>query len=248
LTESAHHGPLDQFLVSPIFNLPTIAGVNTSITNSALFMMLSVVAAILFFVITFRKREIVPSRAQSMAEVVYEFVNQIVEENAGEKGLKYFPFMFTLFLFILFANLIGLIPTAFAPTSQIIVTFALGAFTFLVIMLVAIVKQGPVGFIKHFVPAGLPLWMAPVIFVIELVSYLARPLTLAIRLAANITAGHILIHVIAAFVFAMGIFGFLPLAFILFMTGFEIFVAILQAYVFTMLCSVYLGEALADHH
>lgn len=234
--------------MNPIIQLPKIFGVDASITNSALFMLLSSVLVLLIFGLATRKRAMIPGRAQSLAEIAYQFVHEIVEENAGKAGLKYFPFIFTLFLFILFANFIGLVPESFAPTSQIIVTFGMGAFMFLAITLIGLFKQGPIGFFKHFIPEGLPLWIAPVVFLIELVSYLSRPFSLGIRLAANMTAGHTLIHVIAGFVFALGVFGVLPVLFLVFMTGFELFVALLQAYVFTLLCCIYLGEALAEHH
>ncbi len=248
MAQNAQHGPLDQFAVSPIIQLPTTFGVDTSITNSALFMLLGVLLTILLFVFATRRRATIPGRMQSLAEITYQFVHGIVEENAGKAGLKYFPFLFSLFLFVLFVNFIGMVPKSFAPTSQIIVTLGMGAFVFLCITLIALVKQGPIGFFKHFVPAGLPLWIAPVMFLIEMVSYLSRPFSLGIRLAANITAGHTLIHVIAAFVAPLALFGVLPIAFLVFMTGFEFFVAILQAYVFTMLCCMYLGEAIEEHH
>lgn len=245
---NAHHGPLDQFAVSPIVQLPKTFGIDTSLTNSALFMLLAVLVAIIVFALAMRKRAVIPGRAQSLAEITYQFVHGIVEENAGKAGLKYFPLFFTLFLFVLFVNFIGMVPKSFAPTSQIIVTLGMGAFMFVLITLIAFIKQGPVGFFKHFIPEGLPVWIAPVVFLIEMVSYLSRPFSLGIRLAANMTAGHTLIHVIAAFVFPLGLFGFMPVLFLMFMTGFEFFVAILQAYVFTMLCCMYMGEALADHH
>ena len=245
---NAHHGPLDQFAVSPIVQLPTTFGIDTSITNSALFMLLAVLVTIVLFLFATRRRATIPGRVQSLAEITYQFVHGIVEENAGHDGLKYFPFLFSLFLFVLFVNFIGLVPTSFAPTSQIIVTLGMGAFVFVGITLIALVKKGPIGFLKHFVPSGLPLWIAPIMFLIEMVSYLSRPFSLGIRLAANMTAGHTLIHVIATFVAPLALFGILPIAFLVFMTGFEFFVAILQAYVFTMLCCMYLGEALEDHH
>ncbi len=248
MADNAHHGPLDQFAVSPIIQLPRTLGIDTSITNSALFMMLSVLVAVAFFAIALRKRATIPGRTQSLAEVMYQFVQGIVEENTGHEGKKYFPFIFTLFLFILFMNLLGLVPKSFAPTSHIIITFGMGAFVFLGITLIALFKKGPIGFFKHFIPEGLPLVMAPLMLVIELISYLSRPLSLGIRLAANIAAGHTLIHVIAGFVAPLALFGFLPIAFLVFMTGLEIFVAILQAYVFTLLSCMYLGESLSDHH
>lgn len=246
--EHAEHGPLDQFLVSPLYELPAFYGIDTSITNSALFMLLAVCVATMLFVVAMRKRATIPGRAQSLAEITYQFVEGIVEENVGHEGKKYFAFIFTLFLFILFVNLLGLIPGSFAPTSHIIITFGMGAFVFVAVMLIAIIKKGPIGFIKHFVPAGVPIWMAPLMLPIEMVSYLARPISLSIRLMANVAAGHTLIHVFAGFVVPLGLFGFLPIAFLTFMTGLEVFVSILQAYIFTLLSCMYLGEALHDDH
>lgn len=248
MSAGAEHSPLEQFTVSPIVRLPEVFGIDTSITNSALFMLLAVIIATIFFIIALRNRATIPGRAQSLAEVMYQFVDGIVEENTGHDGKKYFPFIFTLFLFILFVNLLGLVPTSFTPTSHIIVTLGMGAFVFLGITLIAIVKKGPIGFLKHFIPDGLPIVIAPLMLVIELVSYLSRPFSLGIRLAANMAAGHTLIHVIATFVAPLALFGILPIAFLMFMTGLEIFVAILQAYVFTLLSCMYLGEALSDHH
>lgn len=243
-----HHNPLDQFAVSPIVRLPEFFGVDTSLTNAGLFMLLAVIAATALFAIALRKRATVPGRAQSLAEITYQFVSGFAEENVGHDHKKYLPFIFTLFLFILFVNAIGLIPTSFAATSHIIVTFGMGAFVFTCITLIAIVHKGPIGFLKHFVPSGLPLILAPILLLIELVSYLARPISLGIRLMANIAAGHILMHVIAGFVLPLGLFGFFPVLFLAFMYGLELFVAILQAYIFTLLCCMYLGEALSDHH
>lgn len=240
--------PLEQFIVKPLVRMPEAYGIDTSITNSALFMLLAVVVTTVLFLLAMRKRATVPGRAQSMAEITYQFVEGIVEENAGHDGKKYFPFIFTLFLFVLAMNLLGMIPYSFAPSSHIIVTLGLGALVFLMVMLIALVKKGPIGFIKQFIPDGLPVFIVPLMLVIELVSYLSRPFSLGIRLAANIAAGHTLMKVIAAFVFPLGVFGVLPIAFLMFMTGLEFFVAILQAYVFTLLSCMYLGEALADHH
>jgi F-type H+-transporting ATPase subunit a len=235
-------------MVNPVFTLPKMFGIDTSVTNSALFMLIAVGVVALFFTYAFARRATIPGRVQSLGEIMYQFVQGIVEENTGHAGKKYFPFIFTLFLFILFVNFMGLIPTSFAPTSHIIVTFGMGAFTFLGITLIALIKQGPVGFFKHFIPEGLPIFIIPLMLVIELVSYLSRPFSLGIRLAANIAAGHTLMHVMAAFVAPLALFGILPVAFLVFMTGLEFFVAILQAYVFTLLSCMYLGEALADHH
>jgi F-type H+-transporting ATPase subunit a len=241
------HSPLAQFIVEPVYALPMFQGVDMSVTNSALVMILGVAAVWLFYAFAMRKKSMVPGRLQSFAEVIYEFVEEIVGENAGKEGMKYFPFMFTLFLFISALNILGLFPFSFAPTSHIIVTLGLGATVFIGIVLIGIFKQGPVGFFKHFLPAGIPIAILPLLFVIEMVSFLSRPFSLAIRLAANIGAGHTLMAVMAGFVLPMGVFGVLPMAFLLFMSGLEFFVAILQAYVFTLLACLYLGEALGDH-
>ena len=245
---AAGHSPLEQFVVKPIVALPTYYGVDTSITNSALFMIAAVVAVFLFFAIAMARKAMVPGRLQGFAEVVYQFAHGIVLDNAGKPALKYFPFIFTMFLFILAINLLGMLPYSFTPTSHIIVTLGLGALTFTFILIVGIIKQGPVGFFKHFLPEGIPVFILPLLFAIELVSFLSRPFSLGIRLAANMAAGHTLMKVIAGFVVPMGVFGVLPMAFLIFMTGFEIFVAILQAYVFSLLSCLYLGEALAEHH
>lgn len=245
---AAGHSPLAQFEVKTIYALPEMFGIDMSITNSALWMLIAVAGVLLFFAYSMRKRALVPTRMQSLGEVMYEFVDEIVDENAGHNAKKYFPFIFTLFLFILFMNLFGMLPYSFTPTSHIVVTFGMAIMVFLGVTVIGFIAQGPVGFFKHFIPEGLPIVIAPLVFAIELVSYLSRPFSLAIRLAANMTAGHTLMKVIAGFVLPLGIFGVAPMVFLVFMTGFEIFVAILQAYVFTLLSCIYLGEALADHH
>ncbi|PZP86692.1 MAG: F0F1 ATP synthase subunit A [Azospirillum brasilense] len=245
---AAGHSPLAQFEIKTIYSLPEVFGIDMSLTNTSMWMLLSILGVALFFALAMRKQAVVPGRMQSLAEMTYEFVEGIVDENAGHEGRKFFPFILTLFLFILFMNLFGMLPYSFTPTSHIIVTFAMGALVFLGVVVVGLIKQGPVGFFKHFIPEGLPLLLVPLVFAIELVSYLSRPFSLGIRLAANMTAGHTMMKVIAGFVVPLGVFGVAPVAFLVFMTGFEIFVAILQAYVFALLACMYLGEALADHH
>ncbi len=241
-----HHNPITQFEISPIFSFEPVLGYNFSFTNSSLFMVLSVLGVWLFFTLAMRARATVPGRWQSLAEVTYQFVDGIVEENAGTKARKYFPFIFSLFLFVLFCNLLGMLPYSFTVTSHIIVTFALGALVFTGVTIIGMIHQGPVKFFKHFIPEGLPLWIIPVVFVIELISFLSRPFSLGIRLAANMMAGHTLLKVIAGFVVPLGIFGIAPMVFLILLTGFEIFIAILQAYIFTLLSSMYLAEALHD--
>lgn len=256
MAAEGHHSPLDQFAVSPVFELPKLFGVNATLTNSSVVMLAAVLFIFVVFAYALRKRAVVPGRLQSLAELSYMFVRDIVGENTGHAGIRYVPFIFTLFLFILGMNLLGLVPKSFAPTSHIIVTFGMGAFVFLGITLVGLIKKGPIGFFKHFIPSGIPFFIAPMIFVIELVSYMARPVSLGLRLAANMIAGHTLIHVIAGFVAPLAALGGLlgiiaaafPVLFLVFMTGLEVFVAILQAYIFALLCSMYLGEALADDH
>ena len=248
MTASANHSPLEQFAVSPVLQLPKLFGIDASITNSALFMLLSVALVGLFFAYSMRKRAAIPGRMQSLAEMIYQFVDDMVKENVGHDGRKFFPIIFTLFLFILFVNLLGLVPYAFSPTSHIIVTLGLAAFIFTGITIIAFIKKGPIGFFEHFIPEGLPIAIVPLIFLIELISFLSRPFSLGIRLAANMVAGHTLIKVIAGFVVPLGIMGALPLAFIVMLNGLEVFVCILQAYVFTLLSSIYLSEALSDHH
>lgn len=241
--------PLSQFAVKPLATFD-VAGTTLTLTNSAQFMLMAVAAIALFFAYANRKKAMVPGRMQSLGEVMYEGIHGMVEDNAGHRAEKFFPFIFTLFLFILFMNLLGMVPFSFTPTSHLIVTFGMSSVVFLGVTLTAIIIQGPGKFFKHFVPSGMPMVLIPMIFLIELVSYFARPLSLAIRLAANMIAGHTLLHVIAGFVVPLGIFGVAPLLFSTFLIGFETFIAILQAYVFALLSTIYLSEALADndHH
>lgn len=248
MTTEAAHGPLDQFAVSPVLGLPTLLGHDLSLTNNAITMLVVVAAIIGLFLMAMRNRAMVPGRGQSMAEIVYQFVHTVVEENAGHKGLKYFPFFFALFLFIFIGNLVGLVPHSFAPTAQISVTFAMSVVVFLGVTVIGFINKGPIGFFAHFLPPGVPVPLLPLIFLIELISYCSRPFSLSIRLAANMTAGHTLIQVIAGFVAPLALMGIAPLLFLIFMFGFESFVAFLQAYVFTILSCMYLGEALHDDH
>lgn len=245
------HSPLHQFEVTPVLVLPQLFGYDVSITNSSMFMIISVVAVMLFFAVATAKKAMVPGRLQSLAEIIYQFIENMLGETAGEKAKKFFPFFLTLFLFILFMNLLGMVPYSFTPTSHLIVTFTLAILVFLGVTITGMVHQGPINFLKHFAPEGMPFILLPLIVIIEIVSYLARPFSLSIRLAANMMAGHTLTKVVAGFVFPLGLIaGIAPLLFLVALTGFEIFVAILQAYVFALLSTIYLSEALADntHH
>ncbi|MAR56119.1 MAG: F0F1 ATP synthase subunit A [Rickettsiales bacterium] len=240
--------PLHQFEVQSLIQLPPLAGYNIDFTNASLFMMIAVVATVLLMQLGMRGRALVPGRWQSIVELSYGFVANTVKDNVGSQGRPYFPFIFTLFMFILMCNLLGMVPYSFTVTSHIIVTFVLAAFIFVGVTVVAIMKHGLGKFLGFFLPQGTPWWMAPMMYLIELFSYLARPVSLSVRLTANMMAGHTMLKVIAGFVVALGIIGgWAPLALLVILTGFEIFVAILQAYIFTVLTCVYLNDALHLH-
>lgn len=243
--------PVEQFEVRDLFSLPHISGYNVAFTNASLFMAIAVLCISLFFGLGIRKRALVPGRFQSMVEVTYEFVYNMLHESAGEEGTKYFPIIFAIFMFLLFCNLLGNIPYSFSVTSQIIVTFAFAAFAFLGITFIGFYKHG-LHFFSFFLPKGLPggifgILLGALMIVIELFSYMSRPVSLSLRLAANMTAGHILLKIMASFVGLGLLIGIFPFAFLLIFTGFEIFVACLQAYIFALLCSLYLNDALNLH-
>jgi F-type H+-transporting ATPase subunit a len=246
--EEAHHSPLAQFEIHPIGAPLEIGGVDVSFTNSSLWMAITVAAITVFMIMGMRPRAIVPGRWQALCEMLYDFVGGLIRENVGAEGKKYFPFIFSLFMFILFANLFGLVPGAFTVTSHIIVTFAMAAVVFLGVTAIAIARHG-FHFLAYFVPKGAPMWMMPLMIPIELMSYLIRPITLSVRLFANMVAGHVMLAVIGGFVFALGIWGgWLPLAFISALMGLEFLIACLQAYVFTILTCIYLNDAIHLQH
>lgn len=241
------HNPLSQFEIRYLAEFKPIEGLNLSFSNSSLFMVVAVASIIALMVLSTRKRALVPGRWQSVAEVMYEFVATMLKENVGTEGRQYFPLIFSLFMFILFCNLLGMLPYGFTVTSHVAVTFALAVLVFLGVTTIALVRHG-FHFFAHFLPKGTPWWLAPLMIVIEIFAYLARPISLSVRLFANMMAGHVLLKVIAGFVVGMGLaWGWLPLSFTVLLTGFEIFVAILQAYIFTILTCVYLNEAIHLH-
>ena len=241
------HSPLAQFEIKRLLPME-IGGIDVSITNSSIFMVVAVALITLFLTASVRSRAIVPGRWQSLAELAYEFVANMLRENVGSEGRKYFPFVFTLFIFILFCNLIGMVPYTFTVTSHIIVTFAMAAAVFLGVTVIGIVKNGT-GFLKLFVPSGVPMALLPLLVVIEVISYLTRPVSLAVRLFANMMAGHTMLKVFGGFVVSLGVIGgWAPLAFIVALTGLEIGIAFLQAYVFTILTCIYLNDALHPGH
>jgi F-type H+-transporting ATPase subunit a len=239
--------PLEQFQIERLFEL-RIGGVDASFTNSALFMLIAIVAITAFLLLATRQRSLVPTRLQSMAELSYEFVANMIRDNVGTAGMQYFPFIFSLFMFILFCNLIGMIPFTFTVTSHIIVTFAMALVVFIGVTIIGFARHG-LGYLKLFVPAGVPLALLPLLVVIEVLSYLIRPISLSVRLFANMTAGHTMLKVFGGFVVMLGILGgWAPLAFVVALTGLEFGIAVLQAYVFTILTCIYLNDAVHMHH
>lgn len=242
------NSPLEQFQIKQLLPVEVAPGVNVDFTNASLYMVITVALITLVFTLSMKKRALVPSRWQSIAELSYEFVANMIKQNVGVEGRRFFPLVFSLFMFVLFSNLIGMIPGAFTTTSHIAVTFGLAAFIFLMVTCVAIYRHGFIKFCGFFLPHGTPAVMAPIMIFIELFSYLARPVSLSVRLAANMMAGHTMLKVLAGFVISLGVtLGWAPLAFLVVLTGFEIFVAILQAYIFTVLTCVYLNDAVHLH-
>ncbi len=244
---SEGHSPLEQFKIKYYTDVPEIFGANLNFSNSSMFMVFVVIAVSLFLILSMKRRELVPGRWQNMAELSYELIAGMIKDNVGNQGKPYFPIIFSLFMFVLFCNLFGMMPYSFTVTSHISITFALASLVFVGVTVIALVKHG-FKFFGFFLPAGTPWWMAPLMYFIELFAYLARPVSLSIRLAANMMAGHTMLKVIAGFVVTLGItLGWAPLLMLVVLTGFEIFVAILQAYIFTVLTCVYLNDALHLH-
>ena len=240
------HSPLAQFAIEPLAPIH-IGGLDASFTNSALWMVIAVGGITAFMLLGTRKQAIVPGRWQSLCEGMYDFVSNLLKENVGNEGRKFFPFVFSLFMFILFCNLFGLLPGAFTVTSHIIVTAAMAIFVFVGVTIVGIVLHG-LRFFTYFVPQGAPMWLIPIMIPIEILSYFIRPLSLSVRLFANMVAGHVMLAVIGGFVFAMGVwFGWIPLAFVTVLFGLELLIACLQAYVFTILTCIYLHDAVHLH-
>ena len=240
-------GPLAQFEVHSIGPELSLAGFNVPFNNSALWMVIAVVVATGLMIAATARQAVIPGRLQSLAEVLHGFVANMVRENAGQEGMKYFPFVFSLFIFVLFGNLLGMIPFSFTFTSHIIVTFGLAATVFVVVTLIALMRHG-LHFFSFFLPHGTPWWMAIIVIPIEVLSYFARPVSLSIRLFANMMAGHTMLKVFGGFAVSLGVIGGLaPLALIVALTGFEILVALLQAYVFSILTCLYLKDAIELH-
>jgi F-type H+-transporting ATPase subunit a len=245
--------PIHQFHINPIVPIH-VGGYDLSFTNSSLFMVVVVVLTGGFLYFSTAGRALVPSRLQSISEMSYEFVASMLRDAAGTHGMKFFPFVFSLFMFVMVANLIGLFPYFFTVTSHIIVTFALAMLVIGTVVIYGFAKHG-FGFLKLFVPSGVPVALLPLVVAIEVVSFLSRPVSLSIRLFANMLAGHITLKVFAGFVVSLGAMGavgmagaVLPLAMVVMLTALELLVAALQAYVFAVLTCMYLADALHPSH
>ncbi len=237
--------PLHQFQIRPLLEI-SVFGADVSFTNSAAFMVAAIVVVIVFTTASMRGRAMVPGRWQSLAELSYEFIADMVRENVGSEGRRYFPFIFTLFMLILMSNALGMMPYGFTVTSHIIVTFSLAVFVFVAVTIIGFVKHR-VRFFGFFLPHGVPWYVAPLLIPIEVLSYLTRPVSLSLRLFANMTAGHTMLKVFASFVVILGVFGVAPFVLVMALTGLEFMIAFLQAYVFAILTCVYLNDALNMH-
>ncbi|MEZ5866566.1 MAG: F0F1 ATP synthase subunit A [Geminicoccaceae bacterium] len=238
-------GPLEQFEIKPIVRI-LIEGVDLSFTNSALWMVIAVAAVYYFVVLGTRQHALVPGRLQSLVELSYEFVAGLVRENAGKEGMRFFPLIFTLFMFIFMGNMLGMIPGSFTFTSHIIVTFFMALCVWVGVTIYGFYLHGA-RFLTFFAPSGAPAYMLPLLVPIEILSYCVRPISLSVRLFVNMMAGHTMMKVFAGFIIALGVFGVAPLAIAVALTGFEFAVAFLQAYVFTVLTCLYLHDAIHMH-
>ena len=240
--------PMHQFNVYRIGPEISLGNVDISFTNASLFMIISALTIISVLFVGTRRKAIVPTKIQLLTELSYTLVSKMISDTAGSKAKPYFPFVFSLFMFVLFCNMLGMLPYSFTVTSHIIVTFALAAVIFVGVTIIGFVNHGA-GYLKLFIPSGVPLFLLPLIVIIEIISYLSRPVSLSVRLFANMMAGHTMLKVFGGFVISLGIIGgWLPLGFTVALTGLEILIAFLQAYVFAILTCIYLNDALNLNH
>jgi F-type H+-transporting ATPase subunit a len=243
---AAGHSPLEQFEIKKLVDL-SIGGIDISFSNSAAWMVVAIILATGLMVAAANRSALVPGRLQALAEVMYGFVADMVKQNAGKEGMKYFPFVFTVFIFVLFGNLLGMIPFSFTFTSHIIVTFALAATVFVMVTVIALARHG-LHFFSFFLPSGVPLWLAPLMILIEVVSYCVRPISLSVRLFVNMMAGHTMLKVFAGFAISLPLIASpLPVVMISALTALEVLVCLLQAYVFSVLTCLYLKDAIELH-
>ncbi|MGQ3018645.1 F0F1 ATP synthase subunit A [Phenylobacterium sp.] len=245
--------PMHQFEIQQVLELPAVAGFDLSITNSALWMIIAAASVTLFFAAASAKAAVVPGRLQSVGEMLYELIHNLTDSIIGHEGKKYFPFVFTLFAFILAMNLLGMVPYFFTSTSQLAVTATLGVLVIAVVIAVGFARNG-LGFFKLFVPSGVPFFVLPLVVVIEVISFLVRPVTLALRLFGNMVGGHVVLKVFGGFVVSLGALGALGIVGALVtltgtvaITALEFMVAFLQAFVFAVLACVYLNDVVNLH-
>ena len=239
---------MHQFNVYKIGPEIKINGLDLSFTNASLFMLISGIFISLFLLLGTKDRKIVPGKFQLISEMLYNFISKMISDTAGKKAKPYFSFIFSLFIFVLFCNMVGMLPYSFTVTSHIIVTLAFAMFIFIGVTILGFVIHG-FKYLKIFVPSGVPMVLLPIIMIIEIISYLSRPVSLSVRLFANMMAGHTMLKVFGGFVISLGLVaGWLPLTFSVALTGLEILVAFLQAYVFAILTCIYLNDALNLHH
>jgi F-type H+-transporting ATPase subunit a len=237
--------PVEQFRIETLVPIK-LGGVDASFTNSSLSMVIAVLIVSALLVLSVRRRAVVPGRWQSAAEMLYEATANMIRDTVGNEGRRYFPFIFTLFMFLLFGNLLGLVPYRFTYTSHIAVTAALALTVFVGVTVIGFAKHG-LHYLRLFLPEGTPIAIAPLLVAIEILSYLSRPFSLAMRLAINMLVGHVLLQLLAGFVIALGFLGFVPIGFMGAIFLLELLVAVLQAYVFTILCCIYLNDAIHMH-
>jgi len=240
--------PMEQFKVYKIGPEIKISGIDLSFTNASLFMLMSASIILLLLFFSTKEKKIIPDKLQLIGEMFYAFVAKMISDTAGSKAKPYFPFIFSLFMFVLFCNMVGMLPYSFTVTSHIIVTLIMALFIFVAVTIIGFMKHG-FKYLSIFVPKGVPVVLLPLITIIEIISYLSRPVSLSVRLFANMMAGHTMLKVFGGFVISLGILGgWLPLSFSVALTGLEILVAFLQAYVFAILTCIYLNDALNLHH
>ena len=240
--------PMTQFEVYRIGPEIKVGAFDISFTNASLFMIVSSLAILIIFNLGSKRNSMLPNKMQLLAELSYSFVSKMISDTAGSKAKPYFAFIFSLFMFVLFCNMFGMIPYTFTVTSHIIVTFILAAFVFVGVTIIGFIKHG-FKYLELFVPKGVPIMLLPLIIIIEIISYLSRPVSLSVRLFANMMAGHTMLKVFGGFVISLGLLGgWLPLGFSVALTGLEVLVAFLQAYVFAILTCIYLNDALNLHH
>ncbi|MBQ4874872.1 MAG: F0F1 ATP synthase subunit A [Rickettsiaceae bacterium H1] len=243
------NNPLSQFKINKIIDVTSIFGYDINFTNSALYLALASLLSLIILIYGTAKASLVPNKIQAVVEMLYQAVCNTIVSNTGKEGLKHKAMIFTIFIFILTCNLVGMlpIPYAFTPTSHVSITFALALFIFLWCALLSLKNLG-LRFFNIFLPKGTPWWLAPMMILVEVFAYFARPISLSVRLSANMIAGHTILKVIAGFVLSGKIiFAIFPLIFVTLLIVFEIFIAILQAYIFMMLTCVYLNDALNSH-